>query len=235
MAWIHNNNTYLNMATDLPNGQRFYTSFTSNRFEFSIRRCLNSRLLLIPVLLFSFTACVPVEQPAPPPPTVEAPPPPPELSSDALKSATRSQILFAQAALTELGYRIGQIDGLWGPRSANAIRQFESQQEINSANGFLSELSLDRLAKSSGLDPATVKPQPVLPKGVTAKLAGKPLSTGPHLVIIERNYDVFSKPNPYSQKILKLQTGTGIYVISEKDGWYKIESINRKQGYIQAD
>ncbi|GAA6137695.1 hypothetical protein NBRC116583_14420 [Arenicella sp. 4NH20-0111] len=178
---------------------------------------------------------MPVEQPVLPEPIVEAPPPPPPLSSEPIKKAERSQILFAQAALSQLGYRIGQIDGLWGPRSANAVRQFESQQEIPSANGFLSELSLDRLAKASGLDPETVKPQPVLPKGVTAKLAGKPLSTGPHLVIIERNYDVFSKPNPYSQKLLKLQSGTGIYVISKNDGWYQIESINRKKGYIQAD
>ncbi|MGK0373918.1 MAG: hypothetical protein ACJA2E_000386 [Arenicella sp.] len=144
---------------------------------------------------------------------------------------------FAQAALNKLGFDVGVVDGLWGPKSANAIRLFESQNELSSANGHLSELNLHILEIASGFSRRNYGRLPITtPLGITAKLdTQSPLSAGPKLIIIDREYTVLSKPNPYSSEILRLAPGTGIYVISKQDGYFEVESINRKRGYVRVD
>lgn len=149
-----------------------------------------------------------------------------------------NDIRFAQNALKKVGYRIGQADGIWGKRSSAAMIAFESKNDIWSADGFLSELNLHTLANKSGLsrlefNKATVK---VVAKKI-AQLLNKstPLSNGPQLIIVERQYQMLSKPNPYSSKLLKLTPGTAIYIIAKQDGWYKIESLERQKGYVKVD
>ena len=180
-------------------------------------------------------ACATVEQPTVEIPVTEASQASPRLSADPIKDAARNQIVFAQTALKTLGYSIGRVDGIWGPRSASAIKSFESDRNITSANGFLSQWNLDELAKVSKLDPTISIPLPKRLSGVGAKLKGKLKETGPQLIIVENDYSVFLEPNPYSKMIFELQSGTGIYVINESENWYEIESINRRKGYIQAD
>ena len=36
----------------------------------------------------------------------------------------------AQRVLTDLGYNPGPIDGLWGPKTRGAVRQFQSENEL---------------------------------------------------------------------------------------------------------
>ena len=195
----------------------------------------HSKLLLILFLSVFVFACAPTTPPQlEPTPTVTAPSEP-VLSAEPLQPASREQVIFAQSALKKLGYRVGTVDGLWGPRSAAAIREFEQINGVSSANGFLSELNLDLLAKQSGLDPNAIQPRAPQPKGIASKLSAEPLSKGPQLVIVERDYQVFAEPNPYSEELAILQSGTGVYILNENAGWYQIESINRMRGYIQAD
>jgi peptidoglycan hydrolase-like protein with peptidoglycan-binding domain len=160
-----------------------------------------------------------------------------QYSADPIIPGKIVDVRFAQQALNKLGYKIGAVDGLWGPRSARAIREFEAAADIVSANGHLSELNLYKLEIASGLSrenygKLTIKS----PTGVTAKLNRSiPLSKAPQLIIVDHEYVVLSKPNPYSSELLVLAPGTGIYVISRQDGYYEIESINRKRGYIKVD
>lgn len=196
--------------------------------------------LLIIAMLLTLSGCE-LGRKAPP---VEAPPPvvepevKPEIySATPIKAAPRTLIRFAQTALKKLGYSIGRVDGLWGPRSATAIRQFETDRDLWSANGHLSELNLHHLTEESGLSLANFereeKPQP---KTIASQLRGTAsLSKGAQLIIIEREYQVFAKPNPYSAKLARLEPGTGVYVVAKQEGWYQIESINRLQGFVKAD
>jgi len=177
----------------------------------------------------------------------EAPPPPKKVAPIKPKSAApivkapKEMVVLAQTALTKLGYKIGGIDGLWGPRSAKAIREFEAEQKLWSANGHISELNLDFLRKVSGIDSIdSVKAKPVKSKqndkGITAKLNPRvTLKAGPQLIIVDREYNVFSKPNPYSATLTKLPAGTGIYIVARESNWYQIESLDRLKGYVQVD
>lgn len=160
-----------------------------------------------------------------------------QYSPDPIIPAKAVDVRFAQQALSRLGYRIGAVDGLWGPRSATAIRAFESKLTLTSANGHLSELNLHHLENASGLSRENFGTLQISsPTGVRAKLSRTiPLSEAPQLIIVDREYRVLSKPNPYSSELLILAPGTGIYVISEQDGYFEIESINRKRGFIKFD
>ena len=180
-------------------------------------------------------ACAPVDKDTSPEPEPIALPEQPKYSADPIKDIGRNKILFAQTALKKLGYKIGRVDGIWGPRSATAIRDFEKTNELVSADGFLSELNLNSLAEKSGLDPSISIAKPKVPAGLSAKVNGNLKRTGPQLIIVENSYKVFVDANPYSKMLFELQPGTGIYVIAKIDDWYEIESINRRKGYIQAD
>jgi len=208
-------------------------------FRFALPTFSLNHLITLFVILF-LSACVTVEQE----PVVVEPPIAPEPvivpthSSEPIVPANIKDVRFAQQALTKIGYKIGPVDGLWGPRSAGAIRAFESKLELSSANGHLSELNLHELEVASGISRDDFGKLPINKPtlGINAKLDKKtPLSEGPQLIIVDHEYKVLSKPNPYSSELLTLATGTGIYVISKQDGYFEVESINRKRGYIKAD
>ena len=197
--------------------------------------CSKIRGLFYIGTLILLSACATIEETPTEPTSAETSSTSPKLSADPIKGAARNQIVFAQTALKTLGYSIGKVDGIWGPRSVTAIKAFENDRNITTANGFLSQWNLDELAKVSKLDPTISIPLPKRLTGVGAKLKGKLKETGPQLIIVENDYSVFLEPNPYSKMIFELQSGTGIYVINESENWYEIESINRRKGYIQAD
>lgn len=210
-------------------------------------RLMTTRLVALVFMLCFLSGCLAKKK------VVEtAPPPKKEIavkpkSAAPIVKAPKEMVILAQTALTKLGYKIGGIDGLWGPRSAKAIRKFEAEQKIWSANGHISELNLDFLRKVSGIDSVEVKSKKPLAstkaktkkadsKGITAKLTpGAALKEGPQLIIVEKEYDVFSKPNPYSATLTKLPAGTGIYIVAREADWYEIESLDRLKGYVKVD
>jgi len=207
------------------------------------RRSLPFFTKLIALVAVSFlTACVQFQQA----PTIIEPPKEPEpivvpvspYSNEPIVRAKTTDIRFAQQALTDIGYKIGPVDGLWGPWSAKGIRRFEADKELPSADGHLSERNLHELEVASGLSRETFNKNIALAatSGIKHKLSKKePLSAGPQLIIVDQDYTVLSKPNPYSSELLKLAAGAGIYVISKQGGYFEIEYINRKRGYILAD
>jgi len=197
------------------------------------------RSLIVSVLVLILSACEPVkkEPPIEPLEPVSQEPEKPVFSAEPIIPAKPDDIKFAQHALNELGFKVGMVDGLWGPRSANGIRQFETQHDLITANGHLSLLNLHFLEQYSGVSRVNFGKTPLEePLGVTAKLdPTTPLREGPQLIIVDKSYQVLSKPNPYSSVVLKLAPGTGIYVIAKQDGYFEIESINRRKGFIEAD
>lgn len=210
-------------------------------------RLMSTKLVALLCMVCLFSGCLPKKKVV-----EEAPPPKKEIavkpkSAAPIVKAPKQMVILAQTALTKLGYKIGGIDGLWGPRSAKAIREFEAQQKIWSANGHISELNLDFLRKVSGIDSVEVKAKKPIAsfkaktknadnKGITAKLTpGTALKEGPQLIIVEKEYDVFSKPNPYSATLTKLPAGTGIYIVAREADWYEIESLDRLKGYVKVD
>lgn len=161
----------------------------------------------------------------------------PTLSSSPLTTASEIDKKFAQAALKQMGFNVGYVDGIWGPRSAKAIRLFEQTYRLPSANGHLSELNLAKLSEFS-----TVRREQIVTNNTKKKrkqgLAKKinknvPLNKAPQLVITDRDYSILTKPNPYSEVVTQITAGSGIYVIAFQDGWYKVESLNRQTGYIK--
>lgn len=234
------------MAKDVQNNKQ---AFSCSPLSFSLREIRAAKFLVIVSLLLSLSACQAFselfQKPTPPPEPLPVPVEPlPELSSAPIKNAERGQVVFAQTALTTLDYRLGAIDGFWGPRSAAAMKKFEQEHNIDSADGFVSEWNLDELSKLTGLTQQRViaeyqakmnRKSAIQDTKIAAKLEGKLADTGPQLIIVERDYDVFSKPNPYSEKIIRLRAGTGVYIVSQRAGWYTVESVNRRKGYIQVD
>ncbi|NND00851.1 MAG: peptidoglycan-binding protein [Gammaproteobacteria bacterium] len=158
-------------------------------------------------------------------------------SAAPLENATEVDVRFAQAALKELGYRIGYVDGIWGPRSAAAIQEFEQANNLVTAEGRLSELNLMMLEQASNLSRNGFSiPEPSKPIGLAAKIDQSiPATEVPQLVIIDEPYTLLAKPNPFSKILTTLQTGTGIYVIRLQEGWYEVESEDRIRGYIKDE
>lgn len=216
--------------------QNLYDAIFPNKSRFLLTK--PSHLLALILIVF-VSACAPLKdkvvvEDQPTPAKVETTT---EYDPSPIIPASKVDARFAQEALNKTGFNAGPADGLWGPRSASAMREFESKNMITSANGHLSELNLHSLELASGLSRGNYQPLPTNKKGgILAKLDKKvPLSAGPQLIIIDREYTVLSKPNPYSSELLKLSPGMGIYVISKQDGYFEVESINRKRGYVRAD
>lgn len=205
---------------------------------------LGWRALLLVTVLTGSTGCELLNKEKLDDPVVEAAPPEPQEvlpSATPLARASQVDAKFAQQALTSLGYKLGLVDGIWGPRSAKAIRQFEEEQELTSADGLLSELNLYMLEKISSIKRDDFQPKTIVnkrkkPTGIAEKLdPNAPLTEGPQLVFTERAYRMLAKPNPYSEQLALLPSGTGIYIISLQEGWYRVESEAKQLGYIKAD
>lgn len=161
-------------------------------------------------------------------------------SAEPIKNSSLKEIVFAQSALKKLGYNIRTVDGLWGPRSAQAMRLFEQQNNFESANGHLSQLNLFHLEKQSGIRVNDIR-QPKRTKkkkrraGLTAQLGPQTnFETGPKLVIANQNYNLYNKPSLKATKSVLIPKGTGLFVISKQNNWYKVESEDKARGYIQA-
>lgn len=174
-------------------------------------------------------------------PKAEPPPVAPPIvvtpSAEPIIDPPAPDIQYAQACLKQLGYKIGAVDGIWGPRSAKAIRSFELSNGITSANGHLSELNLITLQQFSNLSRDSMPEiKPVTRVGLAAKIkTSLTNSQAPQLVIIDEPYTLLAKPNPFSATVATLQVGTGIYVLSLQEGWYEVESEDRVHGYIKAE
>ena len=221
----------------------------------------NSLRLLPLVILMSMTACETVPEPVAqktlentpaelqalpkeiPIPIVQNP------ISIPILAPKKSDIIFAQSSLKALGYTIGKVDGKWGKRSESAIKLFEQNQQIQSANGKLSTLNIYALqntheplktkkVSSSGIAASYRQTQTGATNSPTSSSIANKLSSttqnrnAPELIIVDHSYSVLIKPNPYSASITTIDAGTGVYVLSQQNGWYEVETLNNQRGYI---
>jgi peptidoglycan hydrolase-like protein with peptidoglycan-binding domain len=69
----------------------------------------------------------------------------------------RSEIRQAQEKLDELGYPIGDADGVMGPKTATAVRNFQRDKGIN-ATGELNEATLEALNEGRSATSGTREP-----------------------------------------------------------------------------
>jgi len=198
-----------------------------------------TKLIAVIAVLSSLTACGSFDQhsknakPAPLPVVKEI-----KRSAKPLKVVSVRDVRYAQTALTQLGYNLGAVDGMWGPRSAKAIIAFEKTQKIASAGGKLSELNLYALSKTTKVLRSAIegkkKTVSKKNKGLDDKLdKATPLSSAPQLIILDHPYPVLSKANPYSEIVTTLRAGAGVYVIARQGEWYEIESLERERGFIK--
>ena len=199
-------------------------------------------IMAIVCMVFTSSCAEKQVQPLPEPEIISAPVEP-SLSPLPLEELTKVDYKFAQAALDQLGYDVVYIDGIWGPKSATAIKQFENDNQLISANGLLSELNLTRLSEATTVNrnDFEVTAQSTQPtqttfdeRGIATKLDPNiPLSQSPQLIITDLSYAVLAKPNPYSETVAQLPQGTGLYIIGLQEGWYEVETLERTRGYIQ--
>lgn len=63
-------------------------------------------------------------------------------------SMSQDQVRRAQQALQDKGYNVGGVDGIMGPRTASALRQFQQAQGM-SASGQLDSQSMGALGLSA--------------------------------------------------------------------------------------
>ncbi|MBX2849988.1 MAG: peptidoglycan-binding protein [Acidiferrobacterales bacterium] len=211
--------------------------FNSNIFALLVCSAKNIVVILI---VFLISSCA-TEQVVVVEPDVVQVPIEPVLSSLPLEELTEADYRFAQTALEQLGYDVVYIDGIWGPRSAAAIQEFEKDNQLITANGRLSELNITRLSEATRLQrqdfAETLIVQPtnisIDKRGIAAKLdPSVPLGQSPQLIITDLSYDILAKPNPYSETITQLPQGAGLYVIGLQEGWYEVETLDRERGYI---
>lgn len=120
------------------------------------------------------TVLPPIEAPkSVPEPVVEATPKPAPVSEPvdgAISSGpiTHQDVLTLQQNLKNLGYFNGDVDGFYGPQTADAIREFEKAYGLE-AVGALTHETLARVAATKG------KPKPVAEPAVTPEPKPLPL------------------------------------------------------------
>jgi Putative peptidoglycan binding domain len=59
-------------------------------------------------------------------------------------SLSRNEIRQVQQALDQKGFQVGRVDGRWGPKTSNAVKQFQQSKKIQ-ANGQLDRRTLSDL------------------------------------------------------------------------------------------
>jgi len=178
-------------------------------------------------------------------PIVQQKAPRPLPSAAPLQSVSEKDVLFAQTALKQLGYKPGIIDGMWGSQSASAMRAFEKKEKIKSANGKLSALNLYALSKNAKVLRSVIenrtKSEPQQepqqkPTTLTSKLAAsESSSSAPQLIILDAPYPLLAKANPYSEVVSTLQSGTSIYVLDQQGEWFEVESEEQERGFIKEN
>jgi peptidoglycan hydrolase-like protein with peptidoglycan-binding domain len=75
-------------------------------------------------------------------------PPPPQVPTTKLKAGSQgAQVKLLQHALTQLGYRPGTVDGIFGPVTEAAVTRFQTAAKL-AADGVVGPLTLAALGKA---------------------------------------------------------------------------------------
>jgi hypothetical protein len=114
-----------------------------------------------------------------------------------------------------------------------------SEGQVLASASYVREARVTTVAMSSaGANSSLDESRPMKPKAVSSKPEelGKtpPRAWGSYEII--RPVQVYSEPTENSQLVTKLDSGTQVNVVSARDGWFEIRSINgRPPGFIKSD
>ncbi|HTI83342.1 MAG TPA: peptidoglycan-binding domain-containing protein [Acetobacteraceae bacterium] len=78
-----------------------------------------------------------------------APPPPSPQQAEAQQAVTPDTIRQVQQALLQQNMYRGQVDGVWGPQTQSAVRQYQQKNNLN-ASGQLDQQTLGSLNVGGG-------------------------------------------------------------------------------------
>jgi peptidoglycan hydrolase-like protein with peptidoglycan-binding domain len=73
---------------------------------------------------------------------------------------SKQQIRDLQQALNQKGFDTGHVDGIWGPETRTALRDFQKQQNMQQANGRLNEQTLQALGVNTAQNGQNNQQQP---------------------------------------------------------------------------
>lgn len=152
------------------------------------------------------------------------------ISAEPILTPTKQDKMFAQTALNQLGYKLGPPDAIWGKRSIKAINAFHADNNMAFTNGKITTLDMSEFETRTQLSYDDFAISTSLLNKLDVNI---PLSKGPQLIILDKNYPMLAKANPYSELLLNLEAGTGIYIIGHQLGWIEVESLSRQRGFIK--
>jgi peptidoglycan hydrolase-like protein with peptidoglycan-binding domain len=102
---------------------------------------------------------------------------PDTMKSDTMKSGNREQVKSAQEALTQKGFDPGAADGVMGPKTRAALKDFQKKEKLNETGRLdaetMSKLGVQAKADGAGPSPAA---SPKTESGPTSgpKAGGEP-------------------------------------------------------------
>jgi len=193
-------------------------------------RQFNTISILSLLLLMSIISGCQLTQEKPQEASLVKPPQSEVISAEPILTPTKQDKIFAQTALNQLGYKLGPPDAIWGKRSIKAINAFHADNNMAFTNGKITTLDMNEFETRTQLSYDDFAISTSLLNKLDVNI---PLSKGPQLIILDKNYPMLAKANPYSELLLNLEAGTGIYIISHQLGWVEVESLSRQRGFIK--
>jgi peptidoglycan hydrolase-like protein with peptidoglycan-binding domain len=75
-------------------------------------------------------------------------------SSSFVADLTRNAVIEVQEALNKQGFDVGPVDGVWGPKTANALREFQEKSKLP-VSGRLDRRTVAKLGLATDLPAET--------------------------------------------------------------------------------
>lgn len=129
-------------------------------------------------------------------------------------SSETPEVQYMQAKLAQLGYLLGESDGIFGAETHTAVVDWQLENGYT-PNGEVNEEQLSVLLRQTPVPGAVVN-------------RGKPAQ-----VKVKDGLILRSEPNSKSRELDVLRNGTIVRVLEETRGWYKIR-VGSQTGYAAA-
>ena len=152
----------------------------------------------------------------------------------------------AQARLKRLGWYSGAVDGLYGPRTAKALKDYQDNVGLP-RTGVVDSATANALAdvspstSSGAARQVDREPIPVpvqaesaeAPSTLTPAAVNSEDSVGKAAVLISKT-ELLDNPDPFASVITAISRGSRVKLIERKGDWALVE-YDGKKGYVYAD
>lgn len=150
-------------------------------------------------------------------------------SSGVLKYYPPATVKSAQQALNEAGFDAGPADGLFGNKTAKAVRAFQKSRGLT-VNGELDDATIaafdivEREAPDSPASTTTTTPPEI-------EIA-EPASVETRRVV--ETTDMKAQPDPFSSTVRSVRAGAEVSVLEQANEWSKVR-YQGKEGFIFSE